>query len=269
MSNMNITSFTSIRFFSSLRILLVGALACVGGCAAYAVPGHGANFRSLGMTPAQKFEQTDPGINASLDKKPLASFPAAVAMVRIEAPNYEARTVQLYGQGNYRVVITRDVEKPELVQKLETLPMLSVLEPLNRLELPENLNNDQELRQAAAMVHADMVLIYTFDDEFEDRDMASILTLFTLGISPNKYLTVTSTASAVLMDTRNGYIYGACEATEKKSTLANCWGEPAAADAVREQVESAAFDKLCGEFQRTWGKVVNEYATPGGAATKP
>jgi hypothetical protein len=163
----------------------------------------------------------------------------------------------------------RDVEKPELMKTIETLPMLSVLEPLNRLELPETLNTDQELRQAAAMVHADMVLIYTFDDHFEDRDMASVLTLLTIGISPNKYLTVSSTVSAVLMDTRNGYIYGACEATESKSTLANCWGEPAAADALREQVEGAAFEKLCGEFQRTWGKVVNEYAIPGGAATKP
>jgi hypothetical protein len=112
------------------------------------------------------------------------------------------------------------------------------------------------------------VLIYTFDDYFEDRDLASALTLLTIGISPNKYLTVTSTASAVLMDTRNGYIYGACESTETRNTLANCWGEPAAADALREQVEGVAFEKLCGEFQKTWGKVVKEYATPG-AATKP
>jgi hypothetical protein len=51
--------------------------------------------------------------------------------------------------------------------------------------------------------------------------MASALTLLTIG----KWLTLTSTASAVLIDTRNEYVYSACETTEKKSTLANCRGE--------------------------------------------
>jgi hypothetical protein len=94
------------RMLACLRIVLIAALATAGGCAAYAVPGRGANLQRLAMTPAQKYEQTDPSINSSLDKKPLANFPATVAMVRIEGPNYEARTVQTYGDGNYRVVIT-------------------------------------------------------------------------------------------------------------------------------------------------------------------
>jgi len=33
------------------------------------------------------------------------------------------------------------------------------LEPLNRLELPQQLNSDMDLRQAAARLHADMLLI--------------------------------------------------------------------------------------------------------------
>jgi hypothetical protein len=115
---------------------------------------------------------------------------------------------------------------------------------------------------AAASVHADMVLIYTFDDDFNDQDLATALTLLTIGISPNKSLTVTCTASAVLMDTRNGYIYGAAESTEKKNILTNCWGEDAAAESVREEVEGKAFEKLRGEFQNTWSGVVKQYAAP-------
>ncbi len=153
------------------------------------------------MTPAQKYEQTDSAINAALEKKPLASFPATVAVVRIEATGYEARTVELYGDGAYRVVVTHDVEKPEQFKRLASLPQLAGLEPLNRLELPQQLNSDMDLRQAAARVHADMLLVYTFNDTFDDRDLASALTLLTIGISPNKSLTVTSTASAVLIDT--------------------------------------------------------------------
>ena len=237
------------------------------GCASYAVPGKGANFRQMGMTQTQKDQMTDPSISTAMEKKPLASFPAVLALVRIQGDDYQNRTVTTYGNGNYKVVMTRDVEKPEQIEKLSKLPNLAALAPINRLELPTTLTSDQDLRAAAAAVHADMVLIYTFDDSFDDRDMASALTLLTLGISPNKYLTVTSTVSAVLMDTRNGYIYGSCEATEKKSTLANCWGENTAADVVREQVETAAFEKLCGEFERTWTQVVRQYASP--AASKP
>jgi hypothetical protein len=152
-----------------------------------------------------------------------------------------------------------DVEKPELLDRLAKLPDVAELEPINRLELPEQLNSDQELRAAAAALHADIVLIYTFDDKFDDRDLASAMTVLTLGISPNKYLTVTSTVSAVLMDTRDGYIYGAAESSEKKSTLANCWGENAAADAVREQVEGGAFEKLVPQLEKTWTQVAAKY----------
>jgi hypothetical protein len=201
-------------------------------------------------------------------KKPLAGFPATVAVVRIEATGYQPRTVELYGDGAYRVVVTHDVEKPEQFKKLAELPMMAGFEPLNRLELPEQLNSNLDLRQAAARVHADMLLIYTFNTDFDDRDLAEALTLLTIGISPNKSLTVTSTASAVLIDTRNGYIYGACEATEKKTTLANCWGENAAAESLRDQVETAAFEKMVSDFQTiAWPNVVRQYATP--AATRP
>jgi hypothetical protein len=242
-------------FRSGLAMLLLA-----GGCASYAVPGSGANLRDLGMTASARNRQTDPDVSVALDKKPLASFPATVAIVRVQGANYNERTAQMYGQGNYRVVLTHDVEKPDAFDRLAKLPNVAGLEPINRLELPEQLTSDRELRAAAASLHADMVLIYTFDDKFDDRDLASAMTLLTLGISPNKFLTVTSTVSAVLMDTRNGYIYGAAEMSDRQSTLANCWGENAAADAVREQVEGAAFEKLVPQLEKTWTQVAAQYA---------
>jgi hypothetical protein len=244
---------------------LCGSLFTLVGCVAYAVPGKGANFHQLGMTPEQRDRQTDPSISDVLAKKPLASFPATVAVVRIQGSGYRNRTVQTYGDGKYCVVLTRDVEKPELMAQLAKLPLMANLEPINRLELPDVLNSDADLRNAAALLHADMLLIYTFDDDLQRQDVATFMSILTLGISPNIVLTVNTTASAVLIDTRNGYIYGAAEASEKKSTLANGWGEDAAGEAVRQEVEAKAFEKLCGEFQNTWGRVVQQY-TP---ATKP
>ncbi len=255
-----------------LMALIVVSLAA-SGCASYAVPGSGANLRvarpGAGEMAAARAGQTDPSVGYAMEKKPLASFPATVAIVRIQGSDYEGRTVTLYnGGGNYRVVLTHDVEKPEHLLTLSTMPQVAQLEPINRLELPERVDSLDDLRSAAATLHADMLLVYTFDDKFDDRDLASGLTVLTIGIAPTKSLTVTATASAMLVDTRNGYVYGAAEAMHKKTTLANCWGEPAAADACREEVESAAFEKLVGDVQGMWGKVVNQYA-PAARVAKP
>jgi hypothetical protein len=263
---------------ATVRLLMALTLVSLlgGGCASYAVPGSGANLRMAGAgTPGRlanaRAEQTDPSVGTMMERKPLASFPATVAIVRIQGSDYTGRTVTLYsGGGNYRVVLTHDVEKPQHLLTLSTLPQLATLEPINRLELPERVDSLDDLRTAAATLHADMVLVYTFDDQFDDRDVAAGLTLLTLGIAPTKELTVTSTASAILIDTRNGYVYGAAEAMDKKTTLANDWGETAAADACREEVESRAFEKLVGDVQGMWGTVVAQYAPAAGVpATRP
>ena len=45
------------------------AAAATTGCAAYAVPGRGADFRQMGLTTAQRDQQTDPSISKLLDRK--------------------------------------------------------------------------------------------------------------------------------------------------------------------------------------------------------
>jgi hypothetical protein len=164
-------------------------------------------------------------------------------------------------------VITRDVEKDDQMARLDKLPMVTGIAPVNRLLLPEDQSSDLELRNAAANLHADMLLIYTFDTQFYTEDLATPLTVVTLGASPNMHVSVVTTASAVLMDTRNGYVYGTSEATERHNELANAWGSEAAVDRSRRDTEEAAFVKLVGEFEKTWSGVVKEYAPA--TAVKP
>jgi hypothetical protein len=71
---------------------------------------------------------------------------------------------------------------------------------------------------------------------------------------------VTSTASAVLMDTRNGYIYGLAEATDQENHMTSAWQNDVAIDETRRATESAAFGKLVGELETTWNGVVARYA---------
>jgi hypothetical protein len=86
--------------------------------------------------------------------------------------------------------------------------------------------------------------------------VAAPLTVVTLGLSPNQVAHVNCTASAILMDTRNGYIYGIAEGSERQSQLASGWTSPAAVDQTRRRVEAAAFKELGTSLEATWSGVV-------------
>lgn len=240
------------------------AAGVVGGCASSATPGRAADLRAFGVSPGQ---QTDASVAQAIDKRALATLPTSIAVVRVQEPGYHSQTAQGWGNGAYSIVTTRDIESmDEKFAQMAKLPMISGLAPLNRLLLPQQLNSDLELRQAAAALHCDMVLIYTLDTTFSVEDAAAPLTVITLGLSPNQTAHVVCTASAVLMDTRNGYIYGIAEATERQTQLASAWTSEAAVDQTRRRTESKAFEKLVGDLQTTWIGVVKQMGTAQPAA---
>jgi hypothetical protein len=214
------------------------------GCAEYAAPGRPADFRALGITPQAQAAGAPTDINAAFDKKPLASFPAGVAVIRIQAPGYYSRTAKGWGQGAYSVVITRDVESDDAMERLKKLPQLRGIAPVNRILLPAQLNSDQELRRAAAQLQCDMILVYTFDTAFFDRDLARPLSVVTLGLSPTQSTKVVTTASA--------------EASSRKGGLATAWNTESAIDGDRQKTEREAFDKLVNEIETMWKNVVAE-----------
>jgi hypothetical protein len=138
--------------------------------------------------------------------------------------------------------------------------MVTGIAPVNRLLLPARLNSDVELRQAAASLQADLLLVYTFDTGFFKDEFLEPLSLISLGFAPNHTIKVTSTASAVLMDTRNGFIYGVAEATEKSDGLSTAWGSERAADRVRRGTEAEAFAKLVEQIEVMWSEVLKRNA---------
>lgn len=247
--------------------LVLAAMTCGGGCAAsYVTPGRGAPMEAFGV---RKDDQTDGAIVQALGKRPLAGFPAGVAVARVQAPGYRSETAESWGHGRYSIVTTRDVEGDGTAERLARLPLVAGVVPINRLLLPDQLNTDLELRQAAAQLHADVLLVYTLDTTFRVEDKAAPLTVVTLGLSPNQQARVVCTASAVLMDTRNGYVYGAAEATRKGTQLASAWTSGAAVDDARRRTETQAFETLVGELEKTWAGVVRTYAGSGPGGGQP
>lgn len=251
-----------------IGFLIVACLMFCVGCAAYATPGRGADLSAVGApTAAELGPGTDGTIRQAFNKRPLASFPAAVAVARVQAPGYRSHTATSWGEGRYSIVGTRDVETPEQFARLAKLPRLSGVAPINRLLINGRLDSELPLRQAAATLQADMLLIYTLDTRFTTENKALPLTVVSLGLSPNKQVRVITTASAVLMDTRNGYIYGLAEATDQQNRITNSWQNDTAIDETRRQTESAAFGKLVGELETTWTGVVSQYDHPAVRAT--
>jgi hypothetical protein len=244
-----------------LLVLLSGG----GGCAAsYATPGRAAEMKLFAAD-----QQADPSVVKTIDRRPMATLPTAVAIVRVQAPGYSSDTAKSWGRGAFSIVTERDIEGEDqkLVELQQRMPMCKGLAPINRLLLPEDLHSDVELRQAAGALHADMLLVYTLDTTFQVQDVAAPLSVITLGLSPNQVAHVICTASAVLMDTRNGYVYGVAEATDRQSQLASAWTSEAAVDQTRRRVEAKAFAKLVDELERTWpGVVANLQSAP---ATPP
>ena len=248
----------------SRLLLLPVILALASACQSYTVPGTAADMRNLGLSPDVKRALTDPSIRAAADKRPLVSFPAAIAVAHIQGADYgHGRFAPCtYGGGNYSLITIRDVETEDDFIALNKLPRVTGIVPLKRIIVSPNLQSDLELRAASLQLHADLLLVYTFDTSFYTDTYVQPLTVISLGIFPNKNAHVTTTASALLLDTRTGYIYGVYEATSKDNQLANAWSSEQAMDEARRRAEREAFSNLISQFKTEWPAVLANYDHP-------
>jgi len=240
-----------------IRFCLAASLASLVGCASYIAPGAKADLQAF--APAS--------IQEGFAAKATAPFPASIAFVRVQAPSYTNYRLQqaagAYGSGRYSVITTREVEDESQIERIARLPKISGVTSVNRMLLPQKLEGDKELREAAARLQADLLFVYTFDTAFFETDLARPLTVITLGLSPTRKVYVTTTVSALLIDTRTGYVYSTYETTKKAETLSTSWGSSEAADEARLQSERQAFEQLVGEFEKTWPKLLERHGRKG------
>ncbi|SDS41148.1 hypothetical protein SAMN05216271_1865 [Halopseudomonas sabulinigri] len=232
-------------------LILTLCLAVIQGCATYTTPAGGVNIPSLG----------DGDIAELMAVEPAATFPARIAVARIQSSGYSSRTNDSYGSGRYSVVTTRDMEDESDFAKLAEMQLVAGVAPVGRLLLPEQLDSIKDLRLSAARLKADMLLLYSVDTAFHVEGKAlGPLTAITLGFLPSKQAFVSSTTSGVLVDVRTGYIYGVAEATERNEQRTTVWDSADAVDRARVQAEAASFKRFVGEVGTLWGQTVEQYA---------
>jgi hypothetical protein len=253
---------------AAMTVLFAGA--AMTGCAemSYQTPGARADFSKIGLTEEEAKSMTDGKVRDVLGKKPMVVFPATIAVTRVQGNDYGPNRYYSGRSGNYSVVTQRDVEKDEDFARLKKLPQVSDVGIVPRILLPTEMRSDVDLRAAAAKLHSNLLLFYTFDTHFYTDERLKELSVITLGWFPNQSAHVESTASAVLMDVNNGYVYGVYESTSKKEQLANAWTNSDAMDQVRRKAERAAFEGLLSNFEKGWVNVVIEYKKDVKAASE-
>ena len=243
-------------------VLLGVALSMLlGGCSTYQVPGGPADFNALGISDEQQQGMTEDTIAQEFARHPAASFPASIAVVRVQDRGYRSYGTYGIDYGSYSVVGVREAEQGTEFSAFTQLPMVSQIIPLNRMVIGK-IEGEKDLREAAARVQADMLLLYTFDTRFGVESTVPALGVITLGLFPNDEARVTSTASAALIDTRTGYIYMLAEATADTRQIANAWTSRDAVDQSRRRAERDAFGQLTDQLQRGWKDVAERFALP-------
>jgi hypothetical protein len=222
----------------------------------------------MGVSVEEQAEQTTSGrIQRAFEKKPVANFPATIAVVRIQDRNYALdgnSGLRARNYGGFSTVPVRNEEQDaDPFAALGELNGIRAVAPLNRLVIPGDARDIDDLRLAAANVQADMLLAYTFDTQFRSDENALPLAVITLGLSPTRKARVESTVSALLVDTRSGFIYGLAEGSAKDTQAANGWTNRSAIEQTRRRVEAEAFEQMVNELAPMWKSVNSTYGQPG------
>jgi hypothetical protein len=234
-----------------LGMISVVILLVIQGCSAtYTTPAAGVNISEL----------TDVDIAELMAIEPASKFPARIAVARIQAPGYKSRTNSGYGNGQYSVVTTRDIEEDSDFEVLSNSPMVAGVAPLSRLLLPTKLNSIKDLRLSAARLKTDILLIYSVETTFHiEGTSLGPLSLITLGFIPNEQVWVTSTTSGVLVDVRTGFIYGVAESTAKEEQHTTMWNSKQTIDEARLVAEKASFKGFINEYKTMWSNTLQQY----------
>lgn len=231
-------------------VVVCGLLLFACGCAHYRTPGGGVSIPAM----------TDSSIAEALAREPTAQFPAHLVIARVQAMGYASETGEGHGVGQYSVVTKRDIETDEDFAQLASLPGIAGVGALNRILLPVKLRTAKELRQAAAQLRGDIVLLYTIDTTFHtESKMVAPLKLVSLGLFASEKSRIVTTCAAAFVDVRTGYVYGVAEATATESRRSSVWTAEGAIDAARLKTEREAFSAAVKEIAKAWTSINAEH----------
>jgi hypothetical protein len=196
---------------------------------------------------AKRAAFSDPLIARAFNAKPAIHFPATIAV----ASNSRDTRDHLHAISAHGALDTWS--------SLPQLARIAIVSPVLTEEYRSGTDPkaDLRLREAAAKLHADAVLILATETQATDGRIVAPLTELSLGLLPNKRYELISTALAALVDTRTGYIYGTIEKSRARSGITMAWGGDEVIQRARAKVEREAMEKLFADFPAFWRGVVD------------
>lgn len=236
---------------NAMRIpVLLTALCLITGCRSYVTPGAGVRLNDINRADIAEIAS----------RKPAANFPARIAIARVQASDYRSHSAEPLASGRFSVITAQELLSESDMQAINAWPQVADVAPINRLLLPATLDSVEDLRASAAKVQADILLVYTIDTSFRVQGRGyGPLTAISLGLVPDRDAYITSTASALIMDVRTGFVYGLAESTAKTSGLTNAWSSSDTVDRKRIEAEQRSFRLMVSEVGKTWSGVSQQY----------
>lgn len=231
-------------------VILLWAALGLSGCASYTTPGG-----PVDLTGIQSAD-----IRELMSREPAAVFPAGLSFARVQSPAYRSMTAETYGSGAFAVVANREFMTDAILQDIAGWPSVTAIAPLTRLLTPTQLNDIDDLRTASARLKSDILIVFTLDTTFRvDGKSIGPLSVISLGLLRDRETVVSTTASAVFVDVRSGFVYGVAESTAAEKQVTSAWGNINVVDQARLVTERQAFDGLLRELETTWKGIVAEH----------
>lgn len=238
----------ALRVVASVVVSAVGL--AIGGCCSVT------RECAVDMQAWTKPPVVGDGVRSALEREPVSPFPASIAVVRLGSHSYDARAWVANDTG-------KTVEA--LIERCRAMPMVTAVTPINMLSKKPKATAD-DLRETAAGVRADLLLVTSIVTQHRGEDLAWPLGLVTLGLFPTKVRSTETSATLALIDTRTGYVYAVAEARDDADQLANGWTSEMAESDAQARSERRAGEKLIARFEEEWKKVLNSHAGTGAPA---
>jgi hypothetical protein len=225
--------------------LIFATVSLFSGCSSYV---NSPAARSAVAEKKQAFSHAL--ISRAYNAKPTMRFPATIAI----AP-----------QSGEAVMHLRALDALGRLESLKTLPDLRGLPMVsglvsNRAPIDDSATeSDLRLREAAARLHADAVLLISVETNATNGEVFAPLTTATLGLFPNNRYEIIATGLAALVDTRTGFVYGTMEKSAAKSGLLMVAGSGDALERRKQLAQREAVEKLLREFPDFWRGVVSAH----------
>lgn len=233
--------------------IALAALALSACATEYVTPAAGVSLAAI--------SEKDADIADAFARKPALQLPARMAIARVAANGYSSPRNTSYGGGAYSVVTNRDIEPEESLTRLAALPQVAAIAPLSRLVVSPQLSTTRQLREGAAQLRADVLLVYSIDTSIRtDTKSFGPAQLVALGFLRSHKAIVTSTCAYAIFDVRTGFLYGTGETTATETQGSDVWGSTAAIEEARVRAERGAFEHGVDAVGKLWGDILREHA---------